>query len=151
MGYRTILKQCARPWRPPMNCDGLKFRPNFVANPRLRDATTMIDVGCFYLATDLQTFQPVRPPSRRTWVQVWFSVHTGTCGSTVIEFYDLLSVCCFRPPSLGSSYPPCDSNTPRSARVPHRSGSLRQSRASAAPAKPEPSADLGSARANRHR
>src|SRR5258707_3910137 len=49
---------------------------------------------------------------------------------TVIEFYDLLSVCCFRPPLLGSSYPPCDSNTPRSARVPHRSGSLRQSRAS---------------------
>src|SRR5260221_8148856 len=46
---------------------------------------------------------------------------------TVIEFYDLLSVCCFRPPLLGSSYPPCDSNTPRSARVPHRSGPLRQS------------------------
>jgi hypothetical protein len=70
---------------------------------------------------------------------------------TVIEFYDLLSVCCFRAPSLGSSYPPCDSNTPRSARVPHRSGPLRQSRASAARAKLEPSADLGSARANRHR
>jgi hypothetical protein len=70
---------------------------------------------------------------------------------TVIEFYDLLSVCCFRAPSLGSSYPPCDSNTPRSARVPHRSGPLRQSWASAAPARPEPSADLGSARANRHR
>jgi hypothetical protein len=71
-------------------------------------------------------------------------------GQLVIEFYDLLSVCCFRPPLLGSSYSPCDSNTPRPPRVPHRSGSLRQSRASAARAKPEPSADLGSARANRH-
>jgi hypothetical protein len=80
-----------------------------------------------------------------------FTVHTGNCRSTVLEFYDLLSVCCFRSPLLGSSYPPCDSNTPRSARVPHRSGSLRQSRASAARAKPEPSANLGSARANRQR
>ena len=53
MGYRTIPKQCARPWHPPMNCDGLKFRPNFVANLGLHDATTMIDVGCFHLATDL--------------------------------------------------------------------------------------------------
>ena len=65
--------------------------------------------------------------------------------------FTLLSVCCFRPPLLGSSYSPCDSNTPRSPRVPHRSGSLRQSQASAARAKPEPSADLGSARANRLR
>lgn len=75
----------------------------------------------------------------------------GTCSSIVVELYDLLSVCCFRRPLLGSSYPPCDSNTPRSARVPHRSGPLRQSQASAARAKPEPNADLGSARANRHR
>jgi hypothetical protein len=67
---------------------------------------------------------------------------TPSSSLTVIEFYDLLSFCCFRPPLLGSSYPPCNSNTPRSARVSHRSGPLRQSWASAARAKPEPSADL---------
>jgi hypothetical protein len=35
------------------------------------------------------------------------AVHTGTCTAIVIEFYDLLNVCCFRPPLLGSSYQAC--------------------------------------------
>ena len=59
-----------------------------------------------------------------------------------------LSVYCFLAPLPGSSYPPCASDTPICARVPHRSGLLRQSWAFAAQAKPELSADLGSARAN---
>src|SRR5258705_13865970 len=69
---------------------------------------------------------------------------TPSASLTVIEFCDLLSVRCVHPPLLGSSYPPCVLNTPRSARVPHRSGPLRQSWASAGRAKPEPSVDLGS-------
>lgn len=72
---------------------------------------------------------------------------TPSLSLTVLELYDLLSVCCCHPPLVGSSYPPCDSNAPRSGRVPHRSGPPRQSWASAARAKPGPSVDLGSVRA----
>jgi hypothetical protein len=72
-------------------------------------------------------------------------------GAPRLEGFTTHQRCCFRSPFIGSSYPPCDSNTPKQARVPHRSGPLRQSPASAARAKPEPSADHGSARAKRHR
>jgi hypothetical protein len=60
------------------------------------------------------------------------------------------SVYCFLAP-VGSFYPACASDTPISARVPHRSGLFQQSWASAAQAKPELSADLGPARVNPYR
>jgi hypothetical protein len=55
---------------------------------------------------------------------------------------------CWCPPRLpGSSCAPYVSSMPGLALVPHRSGPLRKSSASAARAKPEPSVGLGSARA----
>jgi hypothetical protein len=59
---------------------------------------------------------------------------------------------CWCPPRLpGSSCAPYVSSMPGLARVPHRSGPVRKSWASAARAKPEPSVGLGSARAARNR
>ena len=150
-GWRTSQEVCSATNKPSRPFSHLRTAPD-----RL-NAEHPVAIS---IPTSGLIWRTLNPSRRFSFCDTWWtspSLCPGLCWYTQAfagqpqSSFAILSVCCFRPPLLGSSYPPCDSNTPRSARVPHRSGSLRQSWASAARAKPEPSANLGSVRANRHR
>jgi len=152
--FPTISVQATLPGASPQDVATTVASPLERHLGQIADVTEMTSsstVGVTRITLQFGLGRDINGAARDVQAAINVPLSNGRATWPEMKSMSISSVCCFHALLLGSSYLPCASNTPRSARVPHRSGPVRQSPASAPQAKPELSADRGSARANRYR